>query len=155
MGADNPYRPPEAELRDAPAASAGPPPHAVRVACVLVLASLAFGVLTLSPSVRAPEAEQPGMFAFVIGAYLVFGGLTLWFTRRTWQGRNWGRWALLAYLAAGWVLNSFTLADDMANAPMAALVNIGCVALEAVACALLFFGPGARWFAAVRGVSRA
>ncbi|MEP7099560.1 MAG: hypothetical protein ABI781_03570 [Burkholderiales bacterium] len=155
MSEHNPYTPPTTELRDAPVVSAGPPPMAVRVACGLVLASLAFGVLTLLPGVREPEPDPPGVLVFVLVTYLVFGGLTLWFTLRTWQGRHWGRWALFVYLAAGWVIYSFTFADDMIHAPMAALINIGCVALEVSACALLFFGAGARWFATLRANARA
>ena len=149
----NPYRPPATELRDPPRAPAAPPPLAVRSACLLVLASLALGLLTLAPGMRAPEPGLPDMFAITVGAYIVFGGLTLWFVRRTWQGRNWARWALLVYLALGWALYAATLADEMTTAPMAALVNMVCVVMEATACGLLFMGTGGRWFACVRNAT--
>lgn len=152
MSTDNPYRPPTTELRDPPPASAGPPPAAVRIACGLVLVSLAVGVLTMLPGVRQPEAEAPGSAIALLVAYALFGALTLWLTRRTWQGRHWARWALLAYLAFGWALYALSLTDEMVAAPMAALVNTVCVAIELAACGLLFFGAGARWFASIRSV---
>lgn len=150
MTTDNPYRPPTAELRDPSLASSGPPPLAVRTACALVLASLAFGVLTMLPDGRAADSSPPGEFIAGAVAYALFAALTLWLTRRTWQGRRWARRALLVYLAVGWALYVLTLGDEMAAAPMAALVNTVCFTMELAGCGLLFFGAGARWFATVR-----
>lgn len=145
----NPYGAPRAELRDVPRVTAtGPTPVAVRSACGLVLASLALGLLTLLPGLREPEPEPTFMYLVVGAAVLLSGGLTVWFTSKIWQGRTWARWVLLVYLAIGWAIYAVSLSDEMAAAPMVVLINAGCVVLEVLACELLFFGHGARWFAA-------
>jgi hypothetical protein len=126
----------------------------VRIACGLVLTSLAVGVLTMLPGVRRAEAMPAGSTAIEWLAYAGFVALAIWFTRRSWQGRRWARWALLVYLAIGWAMYALTLSDEMVAAPMAALVNTLCLAMELSACGLLFFGAGARWFAALRSAAR-
>jgi hypothetical protein len=149
----NPYAPPGAEVAD-PVHGRPSPPPSVRNACLLILASLALGLVTLLPDVRLPAPDESAIpLGVVLGIVVVFGGLTVWFAIQTLRGRNWARWAMLFYLMLGWLLVGSELDSEMARAPMAAIIDTVCIAMELVACGLLFFGTGGRWFserAAVR-----
>jgi hypothetical protein len=149
----NPYAPPGAEVAD-PVLPRSSAPPSVRNACLLIFASLALGLLTLLPDVRLPAPDEPAVpMAVIVGLVVVFGGLTVWFAILVLRGRNWARWAMLVYLMLGWLLVGAELDSEMARAPMAAIIDTFCMAIEMVACGLLFFGAGGRWFsgrAAVR-----
>ena len=138
----NPYQPPGAEVADAPQVLA-PRPPTVRLACQLVLAAFALGLVTLLPGVDVPRPEDaalPGVFV------AIFGVITLWLTYATYQGRNWARWALLAYLILGWFLVSGELVSDFERAPLVGSLNLAAVVMELAAVWLLFAGAGAKWF---------
>jgi len=154
MSQHNPFQPPEANVED-PVPSYGPRPVAVQRACLLVLLSLAVGVVSLIPGLRPVtpgEAEVPGWVTLLI--VLIFGGLTVWLTVNVYGARNWARWGLVGFLALGWLIGFSTLPEDMVSSPFFALLDMGCVAAEISACALPFFGPAAQWFRAVSAVSR-
>ena len=143
----NPYAPPGTEVAD-PAAAQAPP--AVRRACILFLTSLALGLVTLLPGVRPAPAEDaavPAAFTFFV--VLFFGGLTVWLTWKLYRGRNWARWAMLAYVLFGWWMGTSELTDDFLASPVAGMIDIVCIAIEAVACWSLFFGAAAGWYRAL------
>lgn len=140
----NPFEPPAAEVAD-PASA--PMPSSVRVACTLVLLSLAIGICTLMPGVRPPgpdEAELP--FGFTLAVVAVFGGITVWLVQMVRRGRNWGRWVLLGYLALGWWLMLDQLTEDFTLSPLLGFLDIASILIEIVAAVLLFIGASARWF---------
>jgi hypothetical protein len=148
--ARNPFAPPGAEVAD-PVSRQLPPPVQVKRACQMIVGTLVVGVITLFPGVRVPRPDEPSVpvvFSLVFLAVLV--GLTILFTARIMQGRNWARWAMLAYLATGWILIGPELADDFYRSPIAAIVDAVTIPVEATACWLLFTGAGAQWFAALR-----
>lgn len=132
----------------APAADRSRPPPPVRRACLLILASLAIGVILLWPGVRPnPPGEEAAPALFTLAALVVFGGLTLWLAARLYQGRNWARWAMLGYLMLGWWFTSSELNNQFLQAPIVGFMDLVCIAMEGLACWLLFTGAGARWFA--------
>ena len=143
----NPYAPPRAEVGD-PASRPPTSPAAVRRACLLVLASMALGWVTLLPGVSVTLPDDPTI-PFVISLAIVafFSALTIWLVLATGRGARWGRWALLAYLILGWVLTGMQLNDEFLRSPLSGMIEIVCVVIELAACGLLFFGSGARWFA--------
>jgi hypothetical protein len=147
--ARNPFAPPGAEVAD-PASRQLPAPVQVLRACQMIIATLVVGIITLFPGVREPatdDAQVPFLFTLVL--IVVFGGLTLLLAARIMQGRNWARWAMLAYLAAGWALVGPELADDFYRSPIAAAIDAISIPVEAVACWLLFTGAGGQWFSAL------
>lgn len=139
---NNPFEPPAAEVAD-PANA--PMPPAVQRACTLVLLALALGVVTLLPGIRPPEPEEVP-FGFTLAVIVFFGGITVALVQVVRRGRNWGRWALLAYLVLGWWLMLDQLNEDFNASPLLGFLDIISVAMEVVAAVLLFKGASARWF---------
>jgi hypothetical protein len=150
----NPYAPPDAEVADV--TSLRPPtPRAVGNACRLIIASLVLGIVSLLPGIRVPRPDDPQVpLAFTLGSVVVFGGLTLWLALEVWRGKRWARWVMLAYLVLGWWLGAGDMSDDFLRSPLLGTLDAVCILLEAIACALLFFGAGARWFAALAALRR-
>ena len=150
----NPYAPPTADVAD-PSPGWPPPPRAVVIACRLVLASLVLGIISLLPGMRPALPDDPVVpWALTLAIVVVFGGLTLWLVLEVWRGKAWARWALLAFLALGWWLGAGQLSDDFLRSPLLGLFGVVSIALEVAACGLLFFGDGARWFAALAALRR-
>jgi hypothetical protein len=150
----DPFVPPTAPLADADP-SRPPRPPAVNLACRLIIASLALGIVSLLPGIHLPRADDPVVpLAYTLGAVLVFGGLTVWLAIEVLRGTPWARWAMLAYLALGWWLGTGELNDDFMRSPVLGVIDAACIALEAVACGLLFSGTGAQWFAALDALRR-
>ena len=146
----NPYQPPNAEVADAPQ-TLPPRPRAVRLACQLVLSSFLLGLVTLLPGVDVPRPEDeaiPAVFFIVVVA--IFGAITVWLVHTTYQGRNWARWALLAYLILGWFLAAGELSSDFERSPLVGSLNVAVAVMELAAASLLFAGAGAKWFASGR-----
>ena len=150
----NPYAPPGADVADVNTARP-PMPRAVRVACQLIMASLALGLVSMLPGIRPPRPDDPAVpWAFTLGAIVVFGGLTIWLTLELLRGKLWARWGMLAYLVLGWWLGGGEISDDFLRSPVLGLIDAVCIVLEIAACWLLFFGDGARWFAALAALRR-
>jgi len=142
----NPYQPPGAEVADAPDSSP-PRPRSVHLACQLVLASFALGLVTLVPGVDVTRPDDPAVhWAVTLVVVLVFGAITVWLTYATHQRRNWARWALLGYLIFGWFLSAGELPSDLERAPLVGLLGVGAAVIELVAVWFLFTGAGAKWF---------
>ncbi len=148
MSDRNPFQPPRADVED-PSSGFGPRPDSVKHACAIVLISFAIGVLTQIPGVR-PEPLGEAEIPFWINAalFLVFGALTLWLVSAVYSARNWGRWSLLVYLGLTWLLGVGLVMGDLQSTPILALIDLACIGMEVVACGLLFFGPGGKWFRA-------
>jgi hypothetical protein len=145
----DPFAHPSADAADANAPRP-PAPRAVRIACRLVIASLALGLVGLLPDIRLPRPEEAAApLTFTVGSIVVFGGLTIWLAVEVLRGKPWARWAMLAYLALGWWLGAGDLGDDFLRSPVLGIIDAVCIVMEALACYLLFFGEGARWFAAM------
>jgi hypothetical protein len=132
-----------------------PVPRAIGNACRLIIGSLMLGIVSLLPGIRVPRPDDPEIpLAFTLGSIVVFGGLTLWLALEVWRGKNWARWAMLAYLVLGWWLGAGEMGDDFLRSPLLGTLDAACVTIEAVACALLFFGAGGRWFSALDALRR-
>lgn len=150
----DPYVPPESEV-----ANSSPQwpkaPKTVSHACRLVLASLLLGLVTLLPGIRPPRPDDADVpLAFTLGAVALFGGLTVWLVIEVWRGKLWARWGMLAYLGLGWLLGGGEVTDDFLRSPLLGTIDAVCIAMEGVACALLFFGAGAKWFATLAALRR-
>lgn len=151
----NPFAPPRAEVAD-PASKIPGPPRAVDRACLLVVASMFLGLVTLLPGVAAPapdDAPVPLFITLVIVAF--FGALTIWLAAAVHRGIGWARWALLAYLLLGWFLSGLQFNDEFMRSPVSGMIEIVCVVMEVAASALLFFGSGAAWFAQLAALRKA
>jgi hypothetical protein len=148
----NPFLPPHADVAD-PAAPPPQAPPAVRRACRLVVASMFLGLVTLVPGVAAPSPEDAQVPVFITLAIVaLFGGVTIWLAFAVHRGAPWARWALLAYLALGWVLSGMQFMDEFLRSPISGMIEVVCIAMEFAACGMLFFGSGAAWFAALARV---
>ena len=150
----NPYAPPESDVADVKR-SRPPVPRAVGNACRLILASLVLGLISMLPGIRVPRPDEADVpLAFTFGSIAVFGGLTLWLALEIWRGKHWARWAMLAYLVLGWWLGAGDMGDDFLRSPLLGALDAVCIVLEIIACLLLFFGEGGRWFAALAALRR-
>lgn len=149
----NPYAPPESQVTAVQPPWS--PPKAVSRACWLILAALLIGIVSLLPGIRPvrPDEAEVGL-GFTAGIVLVFGGITVWLAIEVWRGKPWARWAMLAYLALGWLLGGGALSEDFQRSPLAGSIEAACMAMELAACGLLFFGEGAKWFAAQAALRR-
>ncbi|MEO8923501.1 MAG: hypothetical protein ABI330_11880 [Caldimonas sp.] len=142
----NPFAPPRAEVAN-PLSSQPGSPRAVRRACWLVVLSMFLGMALLVPGVAAPSADDATVpFFITLAVAAFFGGLTIWLAVAVARGTSWARWALLAYLALGWVLSGLQFTDEFLRSPVAGMIEVVCVAMEFAACGMLFFGSGAAWF---------
>ena len=142
----NPFAPPNAKVTD-PSNVQPPPPREIRTACRLILLSLVLGLVTLAPGIRPErpgDAEVP--LLFTLGLTVFFSGLTVWLALKLYGGRNWARWVMLAYLAAGWWVAGSELQENFALSPVSGVIDVVCAAMEVVACWLFIAGKGARWF---------
>ena len=150
----NPYAPPGADVADVDA-SRPPVPRAVSLACRLIMVSLVLGIVGLLSGIRTPRPDDPDTpLAYTLVAIAFFGGLTVWFALEVLRGKPWSRWVMLAYLALGWWLGASEMADDFLRSPLLGTIDAVSIGLEGMACWLLFFGDGARWFAALAALRR-
>ena len=144
---NDPYRPPSApidEARPEPERA----PVSVRNACALILVALVLGFATFIPGIAAPAPRMTaGLFVFETVFVAFFSALTYWLTIRIRQRSNRARVALLVLLASGWLLLAGSWQEEIAQAPIAALIDLGVTAIEVVAAWLLVSGDGAKWFA--------
>ena len=142
----NPYQPPTAMVADAPS-SAPPRPRSVRFACYLVLASLVLGFVTLLPVFDIPHNVEGGVQGAIVWAvYAVLQAIALSLTYATYRRSSWGRWALVAYLVLGWLLDAIGRKTDSDESALASAVYMAVTVMQVAAVWLLFTGPGARWF---------
>lgn len=128
-------------------------PRGIARACRLLLLSMALGVVALAPSISghwwaSPDSSVPDSIALAFSLSFTLAGLALYalLIYLTYTRRNWARWALLAFLTFGWILLVKDFSRLQSDTPMAALWNAASMALELVACYLLFLGRDAAWF---------
>ncbi len=146
----NPFAPSSAPVGH-PSARALPRPLAVSRSVALVLASLVLGLAQLLPAVHGLRpGEEAVPLWFTLAMVGVFGGLTVWLAGKMYAGRNWSRWAMLAYLGVGWVFALEGLVDDFSYSSLAGPLNLVGIALEVAAMWLVFQGPGRAWYGALR-----
>ena len=151
---ENRYQPPNAEVADS--AAHGPRPRAVGLACQLLLISVALSLATYLPGIRvdrAEDAEVPLAFTVLFVAILV--SLSLWLIAKSYEGKNWARWANLAYLAIGWWFATQEIGPQFLASPVAGAIEFVVILMELAACGLLFFGIGNHWFKEVARARRA
>jgi uncharacterized membrane protein HdeD (DUF308 family) len=149
MSSADRYAPPRTDVADiaAPDALLAVRPRSVVWACLLTLASMAVGFVSLLPFVDPPMSGEPAaMTAMVWGITLVVAVIELWILRSVWQRRNWARWVMVALTVFGIAFSVPTLAEDWTRAPLLAWLSIASCAIGAVAAALLLAHPAARWF---------
>jgi hypothetical protein len=147
----NPFAPPKVPLTDPSTPPRAKPPDAVRQACFLVFLSFVLSLATLWPGMRPPTLdghELPWPVLLAATAIVLAG--SLWLLLKNYQGRNWARWTLSAYLALGWWLVGVDLQETVAHAPLTGAIDLVCVAMEVRAFWLLMVGQGVRWFSPAR-----
>ena len=151
MSSSDRYAPPRTDVADIASHDTLLPsrPRSVAWACVLLLASMAVGLISLLPFVDPPVPGEPAaMTAMIWGITLVFTALELWLLRCVWQRRNWARWVMVAMTVAGIALSLPVIGEDWTRSPLVAGLGIAGAVLSAVGAALLSLGASARWFRA-------
>jgi hypothetical protein len=142
--ADNPFSPPKAEVRDAPATRLlAERPKRVVYATALLWISFAIGVVAeLFPSSEPPVpwAVEAGTWAFIVAvATLVNMGV--------WRGRHWARVAH----AVLEVLGIFSVPLLVSTRSLASIaLNVVSMLLGAVVLYQVFTKPGSLWFKYIR-----
>ena len=84
-----------------------------------------------------------------------FFALSLLLIVRCYEGKNWARWANLAYLALGWLLGIQDIGQHIQVSPLAGILESSIVVMEVAACWLLFTGIGNHWFKELDRIRRA
>jgi hypothetical protein len=154
--ADERYKAPAAAVGGREAAQdALPRPYEVARALQLLWAVFAIGLVTLHPSVRGDwwlgsEGVEPALEdAALVGGLIVAGlfsgfyiGLVFLIGRR----HAWARWAMLGFLALGWVIQGMDLPRSLSETPAAAFADLLMAGAELWACRLLYSAPAAAWF---------
>jgi len=130
-----------------------PVPRSISWACKLLLLSLAFSVISLSPSISghwwaspAPDVPDSLAFLFSLGFVTLLLALLGLLIYLTYTCHNWARWALLVFLMLGWVHLVKNYHGLQSVHPMEALWNAGSMILELFSCVILFFSHDAAWF---------
>lgn len=154
--AQNPYEPPEAPVADPVAANVPRPPE-VALACRILWIVFVLGFVTLLPSIRGEWWMSPGLsgddasgLAAGLVMALILSALFAYFVWWISRGRNWARWALLAYLIFGLLVMVADFPRSISETPIAAVLDVVMAIAEVWACHLLFRGPGAAWFSPKR-----
>jgi hypothetical protein len=149
---DDPYKAPRAHVADIePGPDLASRPPSVTLACRLLWATLALGLLSLIPGVRndlwTEFDKVPGAIVFMIGFVAVMTLLEAWLIRLVSRRQGWARWALLGYLIAGWLMtfSDFSVSIDQGMA--AVIIDLVAGFGELVAVGLLFLSGGRLWFA--------
>ncbi len=155
MNSSDRYAPPRTDVADiaTPDALLSSRPRSVAWACLLMLASMAVGLISLLPWVDAPIPGEPAaMTAMIWGITLALLAVELWILHCVWQRRTWARWVMVALTVFGIAVGMPVIAEDWTRSPVVAWLGIASSALSAVAAVLLLVRPAARWFkgAAVR-----
>jgi hypothetical protein len=147
MNSENPYDPPQSEVRDPDQARLLPQrPRQILQALLLLWISSTLGTVSgYSQSQREPGASLAG-FAIVVGMILL---LTIVMSTGIWRGRNWAR---IMYL----VLVSISFASLVSSWGLVERPGVE-VALESVSYVadfgsffLMFTRPGSLWFQSAR-----
>jgi hypothetical protein len=149
MSSSDRYAAPRADVADltAPDVLLASRPRSVVWACVLMLASMAIGLVSLLPVVDPPLPGEPAaMTALVWGITLAVAAVELWILRCVWRRRPWARWVMVALTVLGIALSLPVIAEDWTRAPLVAGLGIASSAASAVASGLLLVGASARWF---------
>ena len=154
--ADERYKAPGAAVGGKEAAQdALPRPYEVARALQLLWTVLAISVVTLHPAVRGdwwlgsegvePALEDAALAGGLIIAGLFSGfyiGLVFLIGRR----HGWARWAMLGFLALGWLIQGMDLPRSLSETPAAAFADLLMAAAEAWACWLLYSAAASAWF---------
>lgn len=138
------FDPPKAAVADVPVE---PPPRPVVIACWLLVLSLLLGFVSLGVDVSSvPTTETTFMLVGLVVIGLPLVALFAWLIAMLWRRRSWARWALLAFMVAGWLLLLLDDGSTEGRLPSAMIIDGITAIVEFIAMVLVFFGPGARWF---------
>lgn len=149
MSSRDRYAPPRTDVADlaSPDTLLASRPRSLVWACLLMLASMAVGLISLLPWIDPPIPGEPAaMTAMIWGITLALLAVELWILRCVWQRRSWARWVTVALTVFGIAVGMPVIAEDWTRAPLVAWLGIASSALSAVAVALLLTRPAARWF---------
>ena len=152
MTSSDRYAPPRNDVADvaSPDTLLSSRPRSVVWACMLLLASMAIGLISLLPWLDPPIPGEPvAMTAMIWGITLALLAVELWILHCVWQRKSWARWLMLALTVFGIAVGMPVIAEDWTRAPLVAWLGIVSSALSAVTAALLLARPAARWFKGV------
>lgn len=147
----DPFKAPAAKVADPDLRGHREPrPPSVTLACRLLWATIALGLLSLLPGVRAGlwDGRDNSLIAVVLALAFVavMTGVELWLIRLVGSRHGWARWALLIYLIAGWLMTFSDFSASIEQGMAAVLVDLVTGITEMVAVGLLFLGKGRFWF---------
>jgi hypothetical protein len=148
----NPFKAPRAVVADTVIApDPTPPPESITLACRLLWATVIVDLLSLIPGVRTgfwdDNGAAPAAVAVALVVVAVMTGIEIWLIRLVGRRHGWARWALLAYLIAGWVMTFSDFSASIAQGMAAVLVDLVTGLVEMFAIGVLFLSAGRRWFA--------
>jgi len=147
----DPYKAPKAPVADVDIGQdAVPRPASVTLACRLLWATLALGVLSLVPGVRTGlwvDLEKvPGAVALMLGFVAAMLLIEAWLIRLVARCHGWARWGLLVYLIVGWLMTFSDFSASIEQGMIAVVIDLVTGAAEMLAMGLLFLSAGRTWF---------
>jgi hypothetical protein len=147
----DPFKAPKAHVADVDIDRAlASRPASVTLACRLLWATIALGLVSLVPGVRnglwTAYAQTPAAIVVALGFTMLMIALEAWLIRLVSRRHGWARWALLGLLILGWVLtfSDFSVSIDQGMAAVVIDLVVGMA--EMVAAGLLFLSGGRTWF---------
>lgn len=144
----SPYSPPTSDLRQN--APLPPRPPGIGLSCLLFGATTLLGFSGFLPAVD-PELDYAQAETWLILAISALFGLPLsgLLLYCIWKGKNWARWTLTTLNIAGWLFTASQWPADYAKSHFLGGLDLTVAVFEMAACAMLFFGTGGQWFAAI------
>jgi hypothetical protein len=149
----DPFKAPTAQVADRdtePERNQPPRPASITLACRLLWATIALGLLSLIPGVRHglwdDYANSPVAVLLVLAVIAFMTGIEIWLIRLVARRHGWARWALLIYLLAGWLMTFSDFSGSIEQGMAAVLVDLLTGLAEMAAVGLLFLSSGRSWF---------
>lgn len=141
----DPYAPPNSNVELPHDVAPKERPTEVKIAVVLMLASVAISLVTSIIDWRV-TTEDLSPAVLVLGEVFVLT-LSLWLTYKIWGGRNWARIVLLVLSLVGWPMVLVELPETFWVTPVSGAGAVLQFILD-VASLYLVFIPGGHWFKA-------
>jgi hypothetical protein len=149
----DPFKAPTAQVADRniePERNQSPRPASITLACRLLWATIVLGLLSLIPGVRHglwdDYAGSSVAVLLVLAVIAFMTGIEIWLIGLVARCHGWARWALLAYLFAGWLMTFSDFSGSIDQGMAAVLVDLVTGAAEIFAVGLLFLSRGRSWF---------
>lgn len=125
-----------------------PPPKPVQVDLAVRLLWLTLGLGVVNSALQWKYFASTMSMGMLLWVQFATFAVLAWFTTRISAGRNWARIAYLVMLAVGVPVLFTEFQAVFGRSVVAGSISVAQFLLQLVAMALVFTGPGRRWFAA-------